>query len=63
MLELLETLFVVLLLVGMAFFTYMSVHMVEERKKGKTILLPWEKGYKLKCFDKSDVKYRDGDNT
>lgn len=44
-------------------FVYMSVHMVEEKKRGKNIPLPWEKDYKFKCFDKSNIKYRDGDNT
>lgn len=47
----------------MTFFVYMSSHMISERKTGKTIPLPWEKGYKFKLFNKDDVKYRDGDNT
>lgn len=63
MYEIFETLFVISLLVAMAFFAYMSSHMVEEKKRGKRIPLPWESDYKFKCFDKSDVKYRDGDNT
>lgn len=50
----------VLLLTG-TFFVYMSSHMLSERKSGKTIPLPWEKKFKL--FDKSKIKYRDGDNT
>ena len=33
----------------------------DEEKKGKCIPLPWEK--KRKIFDKSDIEYRDGDNT
>lgn len=63
MYEILENLFMGCLLVGMFFFAYMSAHMVEERKRGKTIPLPWEKNYKFKCFDKSKIEYRDGDNT
>jgi len=63
MLELLETLFVILLMVFMTFITFMAVHMTEERKRGKTIPLPWEKGYKFRFFNKDNVKYRDGDNT
>ena len=48
----------------MAFFAYMSSHLVSEKKAGHTIPLPWEKGSKLrKIFDKNQVKYRDGDNT
>lgn len=63
MYEIFETLFGFAIVIVAAFFAYMSSHMVEEKKRGKTIPLPWEKGYKFKCFDKSDVKYRDGDNT
>ena len=44
------------------FIAYMSSHLVSEKNAGKTIPLPWEKdGWKI--FNKSDVKYRDGDNT
>ena len=43
-------------------FVYMSSHIVEEKKQGRYIDLPWEKK-KFKTFDKSDVKYKDGDNT
>ena len=35
---------------------------LSEEKKGKCIPLPWEKN-KRKIFDKSDIEYRDGDNT
>jgi hypothetical protein len=59
----LEMLAVGVLLLTMTFFVYMSSHMISERKTGKTIPLPWEKGYKFKLFNKDDVKYRDGDNT
>ena len=40
---------------------YMQTHINEEQKRGKSIRLPWEK--KTKPFDKSDIEYRDGDNT
>ena len=47
---------------------YVSAHVQEEQRKGKKIPLFWEKGswlrkVKRKIFDKSDIKYRDGDNT
>ena len=50
-----------ILIVGF-FLTYMSSHMVSEKKLGRRIPLPWEKK-PPKVFDKSDIKYRDGDNT
>ena len=63
MYAILEFLFVAITMIAGVFFCYMSAHMVEERKRGKTIPLPWERNYKFKCFDKSHVQYRDGDNT
>lgn len=63
MYAILETLFQIIILCVGFLFTYMSAHMVSEKKAGKTIPLPWESNYKFKCFDKSCVKYRDGDNT
>lgn len=33
----------ILLVIGAAFFAYMSSHLVSEQKKGKRIPLPWEK--------------------
>ena len=59
--EILQHIFGGFLLVIMGFFCYMSAHCSEEMRKGKTIRLPWEK--KRKIFDKSDIEYRDGDNT
>tara|TARA_X000001036_G_C20094199_1_gene568407 strand:+ start:66 stop:260 length:195 start_codon:yes stop_codon:yes gene_type:complete len=57
-----------LLLIGMAWFVYMGAHIQEEQRQGKYIPLPWEEGgflnkAKRKIFNKSDVVYRDGDNT
>ena len=51
--------------------SYIGIHMVFEKDAKKSIPLIWEKGgllYNLfkkkpKKFDKSDIKYRDGDNT
>jgi len=43
-------------------FAYMSFHVNEEQRRGKYIRLPWE-NKKRKQFDKSDIEYRDGDNT
>lgn len=51
-----------ILVILAAFFAYMSFHCAEEQRQGKTIKLPWEK-VKRKIFDKSDIEYRDGDNT
>lgn len=51
---------------------YMQVHMEEEKRAGKGLPLYWEEGgwyYNWKhrndaeTFDKSKVKYFDGDNT
>ena len=53
-------------------FSYVGIHMVFEKDAKKTIPLIWEKGgilHKLlkpkeyEVFDKSKIKYRDGDNT
>ncbi len=60
--------FAILLLIGMAWFVYMGAHIQEERRQKKHIPLLWEEGgvfnrVKKKLFDKSDVVYRDGDNT
>lgn len=57
-----------ILLVIMGWFVYMGAHIQEESRKGEYIPLPWEKdGFfrkvKRKIFDKSKLKYRDGDNT
>ena len=57
-----ETFFGILLCIFLAFVVFMSTHVVNEQKKGKCIPLPWEKN-KRKIFDKSNIKYRDGDNT
>ena len=37
----------------MAFFAYMSSHLVSEKKAGHTIPLPWEKKYARKTDDSS----------
>ena len=65
---LLEYLMAAVVMVVGFWFCYMSFHVVEEQKKGKYIPLPWEEGGFLnktyrKVFDKSDVKYTDGENT
>tara|TARA_Y100001938_G_C7812719_1_gene292697 strand:- start:357 stop:533 length:177 start_codon:yes stop_codon:yes gene_type:complete len=44
------------------FFVYMMVHIQEEERQGKQIPLFWERE-KRKLFDKSDLEYKDGDNT
>ena len=58
----------VLIFLGL-FAVVMSSHIIEEKKQEKFLPLPWEKGGWLrggenrKIFNKSDIKYRDGDNT
>jgi len=52
----------------MGIFALYSSVLVHEKKTGKSVILPWEKdGFfrktKRKIFDKSDIEYRDGDNT
>ena len=52
-------------------FSYIGIHMAFEKDAKKGIPLIWEPGGLLhnlikkqeKKFDKSDIKYRDGDNT
>ena len=62
MIEILENIGIVLSLIVMTFFVYMSSHLVSEKKAGKTLPLFWEED-RTKPFDKSDIEYRDGDNT
>ena len=56
-----EIIFGIVCVIVAGFFCYISFVCVEEEKTGKRVPLFWEKDFKL--FDKSDVKYRDGDNT
>lgn len=58
----LDTIIGIIFLIPMALFTYIGCHMSEEKRAGKYLPLFWEKGG-MKIFDKSDVKYTDGDNT
>ena len=53
-------------------FSYIGIHMSFEKDAKKSIPLIWEKGGILhkflkpkdyEAFDKSKIKYRDGDNT
>jgi len=46
--EILETIFSIFLVIVMGFFAYMSAHVVEEKKRGKRIPLPWEKDFRKK---------------
>jgi len=63
------TMFVGFCIVMMGFLLlYMNLHMEKEKACGDSLPLPWEKGgwmnrAKRKIFDKSDIIYRDGDNT
>ena len=60
------------IIVAFFLFSYIGIHMVFEKDAKKTIPLIWEKGGILhkflkpkeyEVFDKSKIKYRDGDNT
>tara|TARA_B100000575_G_C23009174_1_gene581347 strand:+ start:575 stop:760 length:186 start_codon:yes stop_codon:yes gene_type:complete len=55
----------IILIIASFLFAYISSVVLEEEKKNKQIPLFWEKKFweKRKIFDKSDIKYRDGDNT
>jgi len=70
--EILTNLGAVALIVAFFLFSYIGIHIVFEKDAKKTIPLIWEKGgllHKLlnrkdyEVFDKSKIKYRDGDNT
>jgi len=43
-------------------FAYVSTHVIEEERQGRFLPLLWERK-KRKLFDKSDLEYKDGDNT
>ena len=63
-----ELIVAVIVLVVMLGTVYVGAVVNEEERRGKRIPLIWEKdGFlrmtKRKVFDKSDIKYRDGDNT
>jgi hypothetical protein len=55
----------------MFLFVYIGQHIQEEKHQGKGLPMMWEpdglwsRWFKKtrKTFDKSDIKYRDGDNT
>ena len=72
MMEILANLFGFGIPIAFFLLSYIGVHMVFEKDAKKTIPLIWEKGgllHKLlnprdyEVFDKSKIKYRDGDNT
>ena len=72
MIEILTNLGGVALLIAFLLFSYIGIHIVFEKDAKKSIPLIWEEGgllHKLlnpkdyEVFDKSKIKYRDGDNT
>jgi hypothetical protein len=72
MMEILANLFGFGIPIAFFLLSYIGVHIVFEKDAKKTIPLIWEKGgllHKLlnrkdyEVFDKSKIKYRDGDNT
>jgi hypothetical protein len=72
-----EILIQLLFICGALLFVCTSAHIQEEKRQKRTIALPWEKGFvgwsaylfgswgksAKDAFDKSKVKYFDGDNT
>lgn len=63
-----ETILGVFILTVMILFVYVGMHIQEESRQDKSLPMIWEEGGLLhkttrKVFDKSDIKYRDGDNT
>ena len=58
MYEIFETILTIVILTTMLFFTYMSFHMVEEKRERKTIPLPWEKksSKEVRCIWKGDTE-------
>ena len=70
--EILTNLFGLALTIAFLLFSYIGIHIVFEKDAKKSIPLIWEEGgllHKLLnpkdyvVFDKSKIKYRDGDNT
>lgn len=70
--EILSQLFGFVIIVAFFLFSYIAIHMVFEKDGKKYIPLIWEKGGILhkflkpkeyEVFDKSKIKYKDGDNT
>jgi TRAP-type C4-dicarboxylate transport system permease small subunit len=73
----LELFIQILFIVFAVFVVAMSVHLNEEKRQERRIALPWEEGFSgwavylfgswgrkaTSVFDKSKVKYFDGDNT
>ena len=74
MMEILENLVGFIFVSVFFIFSYIGIHMSFEKDAKKSIPLIWEKGgilhkflkpgeYTDGVFDKSKIKYRDGDNT
>ena len=72
MMEILANLFGFGIPIAFFLLSYIGVHMVFEKDAKKSIPLIWEKGGLIhsllhrkdrEVFDKSKIKYRDGDNT
>ena len=70
--EILTNIFGLVLIIAFILLSYIGIHIVFEKDAKKSIPLIWEKGgllHKLlnprdyEVFDKSKIKYRDGDNT
>jgi len=57
-----EILFGIIFCLVAGLFAFMTSHIIQEEREGRIIPLPWERE-KRKLFDKSDLEYKDGDNT
>ena len=57
-----EILFGIIFCLVAGLFAFMTSHIIQEEREGRIIPLPWERK-KRKLFDKSDLEYKDGDNT
>lgn len=63
LMDIVQFVFTIIFLVFMAALVWESTLMVDERKKNYRAGTHDYYGNRIKPFDKSDIKYRDGDNT
>ena len=62
--EVIQFIIGIISVIALFFFVYVSSVIVHEQKTGKPYRMFWEKNNnKRKLFDKSDLEYKDGDNT
>lgn len=61
--DIFNTILAIGLTIGAALFAYVGLVMNQEMRTGKPHRMFWERKEKRKIFDKSDLEYKDGDNT